>query len=239
MKKIFTLLFILAGLFVSGKSFAQALSMEPNDTLDLSLSVSDTTMELILKGGVINNTDSMIELSWSIRTISAPSTWVTSYCDDNACIDISLLSASSYNLASHDTGLSKLQVSPKCHPGVGHYEVAAWITGFRATTVQYMTFFARITSTCNTGIDKLEEDMVRIYPNPAVNELIIDANGAPELNRAEIYDVLGNLVLSKLGDGSRDHMTFDLSHLQKGIYFAKLMDKSGKILLTKKFHKVD
>ena len=81
----------------------------------------------------------------------------------------------------------------------------------------------------STGVDELQTIDVRVFPNPAQNELRVLFN-APGVNRRiEIYDATGRLVLlEQVADGVPSQIV-DLSLLANGAYVCKVVDDSQVI----------
>jgi hypothetical protein len=80
-----------------------------------------------------------------------------------------------------------------------------------------------------SGTKKTENKNMQIYPNPTNTILFI--NGLTQNTKVSIYDLQGNLVLSK-------HLTenlIDISNLTNGIYMIKFENKMG--IATRKFVK--
>ncbi|MDP3912277.1 MAG: T9SS type A sorting domain-containing protein [Bacteroidota bacterium] len=74
-----------------------------------------------------------------------------------------------------------------------------------------------------TGINTLHGPELKIYPNPVKKYLTIDYQGR-SIERIEIYDIVGNLMLTeKLKE------QIDLSALTPGVYFLKILDASKAI----------
>jgi len=73
---------------------------------------------------------------------------------------------------------------------------------------------------------------LRVYPNPAKNELTID-NGQLTIDNVEIYSIVGQKVgtYGIRPDGIRpDETTIDVSHLAQGMYFLKVGNKVVKFV---------
>lgn len=82
-----------------------------------------------------------------------------------------------------------------------------------------------------THVDNaLKNDIYTIYPNPNFGQFII--NSSNTLNTIEIYDFAGKLVYSDNTLKRKTLVEIDLSHLQKGIYFARIQDR--KQIVTEK-----
>ncbi|SDS24162.1 Por secretion system C-terminal sorting domain-containing protein [Formosa sp. Hel1_31_208] len=66
---------------------------------------------------------------------------------------------------------------------------------------------------------------VKIYPNPTVNNWIIESSNNQNITSVEVYDILGKEVLS-LKPNTTD-VTLDASSMKSGIYIAKLSTVNG------------
>jgi hypothetical protein len=70
---------------------------------------------------------------------------------------------------------------------------------------------------------------IKIYPNPAKEELNIDGLSMANC-KAEMYDILGNLVKSDILQ--RGLQKINLSNTGKGLYLVKVKDPKGNPLKT-------
>jgi glucose/arabinose dehydrogenase len=79
-----------------------------------------------------------------------------------------------------------------------------------------------------TAVQELYHHSVKIYPNPAVNEVTLEVN--QDLVGAEfaLYDLAGRKVL--IGSISSASQKLDISSFEKGSYVLKITDLSGKVL---------
>ena len=85
---------------------------------------------------------------------------------------------------------------------------------------------------CNVGVEEMEnEEHVRLYPNPATNELTIESK--MQNAEIEIRDVLGQMVYNTKAIAASS--TIDVSMLSKGVYFISL--QNGKQTINKKLVK--
>jgi hypothetical protein len=78
------------------------------------------------------------------------------------------------------------------------------------------------------GTAKFEKSNLKVYPNPATNNLTIEANTAIE--RVSVHNILGQEVLSK--SPKTNNTTLDISNLQRGTYIVKTTSE-GKTETTK------
>ncbi|SDB65799.1 Por secretion system C-terminal sorting domain-containing protein [Flavobacteriaceae bacterium MAR_2010_188] len=90
------------------------------------------------------------------------------------------------------------------------------------------------------GASVLDTDMstvdktIRLYPNPAGNEVHILSEYEPEnLGRIDIFNIQGRLILSKVTNGS-NKTTVGLNRIADGLYLVVVKDKNGFILESKK-----
>ncbi len=77
---------------------------------------------------------------------------------------------------------------------------------------------------------------IKIYPNPAVNQ--ITANGVTNIQRVDIYDMDGRKVISK-ATNDQAVLSIDISHFSPGTYILFFYDHDGKIAARNKFIKVN
>ena len=75
------------------------------------------------------------------------------------------------------------------------------------------------------GVQDIHVGSLSLYPNPANQQLTVEVanwNQLPDGTIVNVYDVLGNVLLSeKLMD---EKTTLNIDRLQKGIYFARVND---------------
>ncbi|MDL2296455.1 T9SS type A sorting domain-containing protein [Bacteroidales bacterium OttesenSCG-928-B11] len=80
------------------------------------------------------------------------------------------------------------------------------------------------------------ENSISIYPNPAINQAVIEISNFESLQKVEnieIYDVFGKLLQTVPVSSKKTH--FDVSNLTSGVYFIKVKIEYG--VVTKKFIK--
>ena len=82
----------------------------------------------------------------------------------------------------------------------------------------------------SSSSDSIDKFKVQLYPNPCSTELSV-SNIQPTYSRVSIYTDSGVKVIEKTADGSQ--VKFDVSHLPKGNYFVKFINRS-----TEKFIKL-
>ena len=83
--------------------------------------------------------------------------------------------------------------------------------------------------------DQINNQTVRIYPNPANDVLHITYNGALEVS-LQVFDLQGKLLISKPNNWLDQTMTIPLDQLAAGAYFVRLTSAKG--VMTQKFLKL-
>ena len=90
--------------------------------------------------------------------------------------------------------------------------------------------------TSSAGISTIEtsNDVISIYPNPANDFVVIDANGF-NINKVEVLDVLGQITFTTDVQGSK--VQINTSSLEQGVYFVRIQSE-GRIE-TKRLRIID
>jgi len=82
------------------------------------------------------------------------------------------------------------------------------------------------------GIETIESDVVKIYPNPTNGQLIIE-NGQWTIENIEIFDVMGKSAAIvetwRAASLRQPTTTIDISHLPSGIYFVRIQTENGMV----------
>jgi len=81
------------------------------------------------------------------------------------------------------------------------------------------------------SIESEIEASLKVYPNPAINELFIDASENLIGSRVDIYDVQGKRVQSGILNSNR----VDVSSLETGNYILQII--LGEVAVESKFYK--
>ncbi|MEJ5266473.1 MAG: PKD domain-containing protein [Bacteroidales bacterium] len=75
-----------------------------------------------------------------------------------------------------------------------------------------------------SGINNTLPENVKIYPNPANSQIIVEATNIKEI---KITDLLGKIIFSSKFD--QDKQVVDVSNFNKGTYFITVITNSGEI----------
>ena len=78
------------------------------------------------------------------------------------------------------------------------------------------------------GVNELGVTDVNVWPNPVMNTLHVQ-NNFNEGTDIYVYDITGNLILTKKFGAGKIEFNLDLAHLSKGIYFIQVKSKTTTI----------
>ncbi len=110
-----------------------------------------------------------------------------------------------------------------------------WPISSAASFDTYFSAHGLTYKACLSGIT--EENLansISVFPNPAVDNIIIETANSEKVNSVKVYDVLGKLLMEeKANDVER--MELNISTLEKGVYYMELTTQTGKAV--KKFNK--
>lgn len=88
---------------------------------------------------------------------------------------------------------------------------------------------------CLSGIT--EENLansISVFPNPAVDNLIIETSNQEKVTAVKVYDVLGKMLINNTVNDT-ERLELNVSELEKGIYYMEITTASG--VAVKKFNK--
>lgn len=77
---------------------------------------------------------------------------------------------------------------------------------------------------CSDAVDENDEQSISVYPNPTQSEIMIQG---VEVVLVEVYNVMGQQVMSACSP------VVDLSALQPGTYFIRIVDADGEVSVVK------
>lgn len=74
-------------------------------------------------------------------------------------------------------------------------------------------------------------EQIKFYPNPAINEMIIDLESKEIAGTIQVFDLLGRPFIQQFFDGG--HPKIDVSRLGIGTYILQISSKDGKRFVSK------
>ena len=90
-----------------------------------------------------------------------------------------------------------------------------------------------LSSTTSFVQDINDSEVINVYPQPAIDNLNIDIKlSNNDVNRLDLYDIRGKVLLSTVVNQNSNNVSLDVSGLNSGIYFVKVQSKDN--LYTKK-----
>lgn len=89
------------------------------------------------------------------------------------------------------------------------------------------------TCSCPTGINDIDNSVsVVVYPNPS-NMGFVNVNSTEAIYSAQVFNTIGQEVISKQGNKSSTFMTIETNELSKGVYYVKMSFDKGKSTVVK------
>ncbi len=85
-----------------------------------------------------------------------------------------------------------------------------------------------------TTVENISNERIKIFPNPASNELLFEKEEIFEIEQFEIYNTFGQRIKSEKINST----SIDISDLSKGTFFIQFLDVKRNSIATKKFFKL-
>lgn len=239
MQKALTVLLIIC-LLSLGTLSAQSFSIS-NDSV--TGTESSNRAEYVLKTNITNLLSNRpISLKWERFENDYPNTWLgNQICVYGTCylygVDTGTIIIAADTSESFDAHFGNNNFAGESHMRVRFYETGD-TTG---ATIQNVYFGAKITpSTSVPSIPMSNNNIadIQIYPNPAREFVIIKRPNLMNINRIEVYNMLGLKVISQYPQSGEAESRIDLLDLQKGVYMIRIFDKNNNVILTKSISKI-
>jgi len=77
------------------------------------------------------------------------------------------------------------------------------------------------------GVNDTELNNFILYPNPAKNNITIKVDATTLLEKIEVFDIRGSLIINKNIEGSTQSYDLNISDLANNIYFISITDTDG------------
>jgi hypothetical protein len=202
-------------------------SVNPNPN---SISFQADGTDHFAHGKVKNNTGAQINVLWTREILQLPVDWQTYVCDANYCYGPGLGKCPDNGpnkIKAGDSTTLDVHVTDNGTDGEAH--IVMWVYEKEDTSkkikVDYL--FNKVLS--NNQVKNIE---IKVYPNPAYNSFSIDFNQG--LNRIDFYSILGKKVTSYK---AMQKTSYDISQLEDGLYFVKLIGPNEQHLRTIRLQK--
>ena len=243
MKKIllialsFLLLFL--PVMVKAQSFSvQADTVRVNAATGASTHVTDTII-----------TTSSVALKWRVYATTFPADWlvdtVFQICDANLCRQNNF-SGQLWNGTSGTTfdctypnSLSNshdfhLQLDLTHVTSVGSFLVTVRVDDPATSYSRTMTFIINKFPTAVSNINTQENNII-LYPNPARDELNVVYSANADVKNIAVYNIIGKVMAVYKVTGASANL--NLENIPSGIYFVRLTNSHGDVVVTRKFTK--
>lgn len=183
----------------------------------------------------VTNTDTVDRvLIWDRVEEVIPSSWTgTQMCENGIC---------HFYTVSTDTMLLKPGVASPLEfhfandsaIGDAYVKIHLYVERDSVRTAQdvvfTMTAFRDITSVNSVSIGKPD---IQVYPNPAKDYLLVKRGVNDDVERIEVYNMLGIKVLSQAAGIDGLTTRVDLVDLSKGVYMVRVFDGDNNVLMTR------
>ncbi len=248
MKKILFLLFSAASLFSGFMLKAQTFTIpsDPTDTVITPALGGPYTVYSNIKNITGNN----LTIKWKVVACNLPADWLNSLqiCDRDNCRPSPLL----WNIATS----SGPSYTPVYHSNAAHDSTELFSVGIDLTTVtstgtryyitinmvdqgsgNYTRNLTIIFNRQNVGVNNVATSAsdLLMYPNPAKEELNVVYEGVPDIKNIAVYNIIGKVMAVYHVNESSANL--NLESMPSGIYFVRLLNSQGNVVVTKKFTK--
>lgn len=215
---------ILLALLVSFSLKAQ--NLEVLDTV-VNINIGVNEVLKIVDVPVRNNSSTeTINVYWERITNELPAGFISYICDNNICYGPAQDECPQENPNVMDPGFEfkfKMNLERSgSGEGSGLIEVLIWEQGFEDQAIKVKYLVNQGTST-----SPFSKTDLKVFPNPADNYFRID--GIQDISHAVVFNIVGEEMITYNVAPER---SYDISHLNSGIYLVKLVRSNGKIAKT-------
>lgn len=232
MVKTFTRLFILC-LCSYASLAASQVSVEPSS---LDAVVNENTMftyNLVLS----NKGATDVDVYWQIaKGNDFPTVWKTTMCDTKLCYNenIDVIDTRRPNkLDANSTAVFQIYFNPSGLKASSTLQLKLYSDKEMKNLLFETSPNATVTADAAVSSFNLRQpDDLLLYPNPADQFYFIKNDAV--ISRVSLYNVLGKEIRSENHSRGASH---DISDLNKGLYFLKLMDSKNKVIKTIRLNK--
>jgi hypothetical protein len=197
----------------------------PFGTNDASMHLGFTSGVSTIWGGSIkgNSTTKWMKAPANFNYASATTVTdiMNAYNDDNATVDVAAVN-------NNDVYLGRIRgrniyVALRCY---NIHALSAPPSGQNANV--YFDFDYKY-GAISTGIAKVKEDVLSVYPNPATDVIVITLTNAETINTVKLYSATGAEVI--LPNTILPTGKLDVSSLSAGVYFLHATTSTGATLI--------
>jgi len=196
---------------------------------------------------------SPLTVSWHVASTNFPSDWLSSsalgICDGNTCRnntgDVLLwnraasVPGSTFNCTYPSGPGGTFEYSPNLTSTTtnGCYYLTVYMTdGLPLGTSKQLTFIICKGTLNSPSLSSLNnKDEATLYPNPANSEVNVVYDADADVKSVAIYNIIGKMMnVYKVAGNSAN---LNIENVPSGIYFLKLYNSKGNVVVTRKFTK--
>ncbi|MCX6199629.1 MAG: T9SS type A sorting domain-containing protein [Bacteroidetes bacterium] len=203
-------------------SFAQSYSITPNDTFKTVGFMEDLETLTISQ---LNKTSDSIFLKWKKVSVTMPSNWEATICDNRVCYTELVDSGFMNPVLPTETGFLLLHITAHVNYGTAIIRYAVWDV---ATPLVRDTVTFIMTVNSPSSISETEnQNSFNIFPNPVADKLNLTV---PDKHNLAIWNSNGEKIYSSVVIANCELST---ANFVNGIYIISISD-NNKFSLTKK-----
>jgi type IX secretion system substrate protein len=200
---------------------------------------------------ITNLTGSSLTLKWHVvSAANFPTDWLTynafglcdnAYCQQNTSGNLwngttgnTFTSTYKSNAAHDSTDAFDLSLDLSAATSVGSHWVTVNIADANSSATKNITFVINKPPLSVSNVSNPASEIL-LYPNPARDELNIVYDANADVKNIAVYNVIGKVMTVFKVNG--DSANLNLENIPSGIYFVRLFNSNGNVVVTKKFTK--
>jgi hypothetical protein len=223
---------ILTLLFINSIFCLAQISIEPGSLEVVFNETKNHAYNLV----ITNKSTKEVSLWWEvIKGANFPAAWKTVMCDNELCYDANADKADPRRGNKIEAGKSltfKLDLFSENTKGNTTMQVKLFDDKDFKNVVAQTKASATVVADIALSSNQNSIDDLIIYPNPSDHFFFIKSD--QNVNRVVFYNIMSKEIRSEQHSKGQSH---DISDMNKGIYFVKLMDNKGKTLKSLRLNK--
>lgn len=222
-------IYLIVSILVAGSAIGQnpRFTAHPNPN---SVFFTPDMMDHLAHGNVRNHTNDQINILWTREILMLPAGWSTYVCDKNNCYaDFLSKCPENYPNVIQANDSANLDVHVYDDGNMGEAHIVMWVYEKEDTSKKIKVDYTFNKLVSNKDIKNIA---IKVYPNPASNSFTVDYNTG--LSRIEVLSILGKRVKSFRPSASS---SYDISELEDGLYFIRLVGPNDQTLRTIRLQK--
>jgi hypothetical protein len=219
------LLSVVALLATIEVAVAQSFSNTPNDTVNKAGLMEDLETLSIQQ---LNTSSDTIILKWEKVSVSIPTSWEASVCDNSICYATLVDSGMMNPVAPRKYGLLLLHITPRIDDGIATIRYAVW--DIKNPSLKDTLTYILSVNKLSGVVEPINTYNFSIFPNPAKEYINITSNVLSGFHFS-IADAAGKEVAK--GFSKTNTHTINMENLANGLYFISFSTKNTLISTQK------